>query len=184
MFCHVCGKELAEGTSFCTGCGTSLTAQDAQQPTVFPEAAQQPVPEPEYDKKGRVIPNPLRAPAGLTKKEFFASYSKTKSNIVSAAVIGYIAAGATLLLCVITGFYPLILLDVGILLATSLLVQLIQSRVCAIVLLAYSAFNTIYYLATTGQFSGWLIIIAGIFAVIGTFAFHKEWKAYRTRTAV
>lgn len=181
MFCKECGKELIDGAGFCSHCGASQTEQPAVPPVDRP-AVQPEIPV-EYDKKGRVVPNPLRAPAGLTKKEFFRSYSKTRSNIVAAAVIGYIAAGATLLLNLITGFYPLIFLDVGILLVMSLLVHLKQSRVCAVILLAYSAFNCIFGLIVSGQLTGWMIIIAGIFAVMGAFAFHKEWNAYLERTA-
>ena len=66
-----------------------------------------------------------------------------------------------------------------VVLALGLLIHLKQSRVCAVLLLAYSLFNCVVMLLSTGRFSGWLIILAGVFAVIYTFQLEKAYQEFR-----
>lgn len=37
MFCNNCGKEIAEGATFCNTCGTPLNGQPAQQKHTDPK---------------------------------------------------------------------------------------------------------------------------------------------------
>lgn len=147
------------------------------------ELIKDPVPKQEYDKKGRPIPNPDLAPAHLTRGEFFREFTTNKSNVKCAAILGYISAGITLIMIIAGSLDAYSLIDVAALVLLSVLIQTVQSRVCAILYLCYAVYNTIAGLVLNGQFAGWLIIIAGICGVIGTFGFHKDWKRYKARTS-
>ncbi len=103
-----------------------------------------------------------------------------KSEIKASAIIAYICAGVTLLVTLVSG-NMFSLLDVVILLVLGLLIHLKQSRACAIILLVYSLINVVYTIISTQSFGGYLIVIAGIFAVIYTFKFDKAWKAYQAQ---
>ena len=204
MFCPQCGADVRDGAIFCPQCGAALSqpaanpipseasagsgpaaaSAPAAEPIVNPaEPIVNPVPKQEYDKKGRPIPNPDLAPAHLTRNEFFKEFTTHKSSVKCAAILGYISAGITLIMIMAGALDAYSLIDVVALVALSLLIQLVQSRVCAILYLCYAVYNTIAGLVMNGQFAGWLIIIAGICGVIGTFGFHKDWKNYKARTA-
>ena len=115
----------------------------------------------------------------LSKKQFYAQCAskKDKGNIRAAAILGYICAGATLLLGVLMQNY-FIIIDVAIILGLSLGIHLAQSRVCAVLILIYSLINVIFSLLATGQISGWWLIIVGVCGIIGTFDFHKNYQNY------
>ena len=102
-----------------------------------------------------------------------------RNNLFSSAVIGYVIAGLTLYFGVIqTGNYFTIL-DVILVLACSLLIHLLQSRVAAIVLAAYAVLNVVVTSVSNGKFSGWWVALVGVYAVIYTFKFQKAWKDYQ-----
>ena len=135
-----------------------------------------------FDAIREKMMSPLGQPRADTKKEFLAlpENRKLRSNIRSAAIICYLAAGLTALV----GFFVLdmgayVLLDVAILLGLGLGVHLKQSKGCAIALLIYSILSCVLSSISNGQLSGWLVILAGIYAVISTFRLDKQWKAYR-----
>ena len=126
--------------------------------------------------------SPLGHPRADTKKEFLAlpENRKLRSNIRSVGIICYFCAAIT----AAAGYFLLdagefILLDVAILLGLGLGVHLGHSKVCAIVLLLYALVSAVLTCIDSGTFSGWLVILAGIYAVISTFRLDKQWKAYR-----
>lgn len=91
-------------------------------------------------------------------------------------MIGYVIAGLTLYFGVIqTGNYFTIL-DVILVLACSLLIHLLQSRVAAIVLTAYSVLHIYITSITNGRLSGWWVVFIGVYAIIMTFKFQKAWQ--------
>lgn len=69
-------------------------------------------------------------------------------------------------------------LDAFLLLGLALGIHIGKSRVCAVIVLVYSILNCLYALISTGKMSGYLIIIAGIYATIYTFKARKEYKEY------
>lgn len=115
----------------------------------------------------------------LSKKEFYTQYAekKDKGNIRAAAILGYICAGATLLLGVLMQNY-FIVIDVAIILGLSLGIHIAKSRACAVAILVYSLINVIFSLLATGQISGWWLVIVGVVGIIGTFHFHKAYQSY------
>ena len=121
-------------------------------------------------------------PIALTKAEFLdlPENAQLKKTIKSSAVILYVCAAITGL----AGFLVLdagafILLDVAIMVGLGLGIHLKQSKGCAIALLIYSVVSCVLTIISTGKVSGWLIIIAGIYAVSATFKLDKQWKQYR-----
>ena len=159
MKCPFCGAEAQPGQQFCLSCGAKLPADQAWG---YPYA---------------------NAAAGvnrnISKSEFCRSFApdKMRKNIRASAILCYISAAVTAVFAIL--FNPFMLLDVIIVLVLGLLIHLKQSRVCAVLLLAYSLFNCVVMLLSTGRFSGWLIILAGVFAVMYTFQLEKAYQAFR-----
>ena len=121
----------------------------------------------------------------MTRWEFFKSpkMSAISKNIFTCAVLGYVLSGLTLYLNVIkSGLYSSIP-TVVVLLACSLLIHLLQSRVAAIVLAAYAVLNVVVTAVSNGRFSGWWVALVGVYAVIYTFKFQKAWKDYQNDNA-
>lgn len=114
----------------------------------------------------------------MTRREFLKTpqMKMIRNNIFTCAVIGYVVAGLSLYFGVIqTGNY-FGLLDVVFILACSLLIHLLQSRVAAICLTAYSVLNIVVTTVANGKFSGWWVALVGVYAVIYTFKFQKAWQ--------
>lgn len=180
-YCSNCGVPLqSENQKFCPNCGSDLSAvsnqvgnQTAPASAAFDPAAQIKKHSPDF------------APLGLDRATFFKKYFAGRQNCVAAAILGYICAGTTIVLA-LTNWIDFInlysLLDVIIILTLSLLIHLLRSRIASVLMLAYAAFNTISMLLNFGKFAGWLGIVAGILAVVGSFQCVKEWKAYQARS--
>ncbi len=125
---------------------------------------------------------PWGTPVAATKKEFLdlPENAKLKKNIRSSAIVCYICAALTLVFGMFVLDSGLLsLIDVAILAGLGLGIQLSQSRVCAALLCVYAVINTIISLVSSGQISGYLIIIAGVYAMIYTFQLDKQWKVYQ-----
>ena len=164
--CPNCGNYSADTAAFCESCGTALPAAGYTQVS-YPAADayyQQPQAQLAADKQAF-----LELPEN----------AKMKKELKAAAILCYICAGITCVLMVLMAKNYLSLVDVALLIGLGLGVHLRQSRACAIVLCAYAVINTVISLVTTGTPGGWLVIIAGVFAVIYTFKLDKAWKAYQ-----
>ena len=173
-YCSNCGKELPQDSSgLCADCASAASAA--------------PLTTAEITKKmNRGKPNPADAPAGLNRRAFNKSYSDGARSCTAAAIVGYISAGATLLVA-LSGLLDgsiYMLIDVAIVLTCTLLVHLLKSRIAAIGLLGYGLFNFVSYMANSGEPRGWILVVAGILAIIGAFKCAKEWHEYQARTAV
>lgn len=158
MKCPTCGTEVQPGQQFCTSCGAKLPADQAWGNPYANAAA---------------VEN-----RNISKSEFCRSYApdKMRKNIRASAILCYISAAVTAVFAIM--FNPFMFLDVIIVLVLGLLIHLKQSRVCAVLLLAYSLFNCVVMMLSTGRFSGWLIILAGVFAVIYTFQAEKAYQEF------
>ena len=114
----------------------------------------------------------------MTRWEFFKSpkMSAISKNIFTCAVLGYVLSGLTLYLNVIkSGLYSSIP-TVVVLFACSLLIHLLQSRVAAIVMTAYSVLHIYITSIANGKLSGWWVVFIGVYAIIMTFKFQKAWQ--------
>ena len=159
MKCPICGTEVQPGQQFCTSCGAKQPANQAWGNPYANAAA---------------VEN-----RNISKSEFCRSHApnKVRRNIRASAILCYISAAVTAVFAIM--FNPFMFLDVIIVLVLGLLIHLKQSRVCAVLLLAYSLFNCVAMLLSTGQVSGWLIILAGVFAVMYTFQAEKAYQEFR-----
>lgn len=117
----------------------------------------------------------------MTRTEFLKTpeQSVNRKNIKSCAICGYVVAGISLIINVFMLGNYLGVIDFLFLIAMALLIQLLQSRVAAILLSIYSIANTIITAVALGRPGGWWIVVIGIFAVYYTFKFQKAWKEYR-----
>ena len=115
----------------------------------------------------------------ISKKEYYAKYAnkRDKGNIRYAAIMAYVCAAISLALGIYIKNY-LIVIDVALIVGLALGVQIAKSRVCAILLLIYGCISTILTTISTGRVSGWWLIIVGVWAVIGTFNFQKDYQKY------
>lgn len=114
----------------------------------------------------------------MTKKEFFknGATSGTKGNIIAAAVMMYISLVVTLLVMFVMYGNMGAILDCSLLITLGLCVHLLQSRIAAVLSLAYGIFNVVVMYMVTGELNGWLILVAGICACVGTFKLEKEYQ--------
>lgn len=187
-FCANCGTDLgSEPVRFCPNCGAPHTSQpQPAAPQPQPDASQPQAAIPNGGKAAKkAAPDPGLAPDGLNRHGFLRAYSAGAKLCMTAAVLAYISAGVTLILLLVGGQQSIVdasaLLDVVILLVLGLLLHLLYSRVSAILLLIYGVFNAVYMTIQTGQLAGYLILAAGILAVIGAFGCAKDWRNYRLR---
>ena len=180
-YCTVCGAPVSqENTKFCPNCGRDLQADSAPATAQTQPTAGTVNPAAQMKKR-----SPELAPAGLDKATFFKRYSRGRQNCIGAAILCYISAGLTAVLALtnIVDFINIYaFIDVFVILILGLLVHLLRSRVAAVLLLAYAVYNVVVMVMSTGEFAGWWLLIAGVFAVIGAFQCVKEWKAYLART--
>lgn len=179
--CPNCGVPLQpENMKFCPNCGTQLSS--AQEPVGTSAVPVAPAFDPgEQMKKGMAY----SAPLGLDKKTFLKKYSVGRKECAAAAIAGYIAAGITTILAfteISEYFNILSLLDVAIVVTLCLFIHLLRSRIASILLLGYALASMIIMLVDYGVFSGWLVLAAGISAVVGSFQCVKEWKTYQARS--
>lgn len=103
-----------------------------------------------------------------------------RTNITVAAVCMYISAVVSFLLNVLLFNDAWVLVDCALLVGMALGVQIGKSRVCAVIAVVYSVFNTLSYLLEDGMIGGWLIIAAAFCAVYGTFRLKKAYEKYRS----
>ena len=169
-YCSSCGSPLPDGNArFCTACGAEQTL---------------PPPAAKRMRRGS-SPTFVDAPPGLDKRSFFKLYSPGAKKCVGAGILGYICAGITAVVAItgiVSSFGITALLDAGITLTLSLLVHLLKSRVAATLLLVYALCSIVVVLVTSGMFSGWLVALAAIWGMNGSFAAAKEWQMYQLRS--
>ena len=157
MKCPTCGAEVQPGQKYCPSCGTQQKA----------------------DQAWGYAPSVRVEDRGISKTQFCRNYApdKIRKNIRGSAILRYFSAAITGVVAVLMN--PFMLIDAVIVLALGLAIHLKQSRVCAVLLLAYGVINCLIMLVGTGRLSGWLIILAGVFAVIYTFQLEKEYRAFQ-----
>ncbi len=159
MKCPTCGADVQPGQKYCPSCGTQ---QKTDRPWGNPSA-----------------PSIAVEDQDITKSEFCRSRAsdKVRKNIRGSAILCYISAGVTAVFALLFNLFMLI--DAVIVLGLGLAIHLKQSRVCSILLLVYGVVSCVTVLMETGRVSGWLVILAGVFAVIYTFQLEKEYRAFR-----
>ena len=165
MKCVGCGTELEPGALLCQSCGRVVSSEDVAK---------------------------SKAQSGqLTKKEFYKlpGMKSCRGNIRGCAIILYFCSGMTILASVLMqvltsssvmdGFQiSASIIDGVLLLALGLWLQFGKSRICAIITLRYGIFNMVMVAIANGQVQGWLIPLAGGWAIAYTFKFHSLWRKY------
>jgi len=114
----------------------------------------------------------------MTRREFYKSdeMAQVRKNIRVCAISAYVIAALSLLVNLLLLDNPTGILDSITMVVLGLLIQLLQSRVAAILLAIYGVVNMIAVTIMTGRFGGWWIMVVAIWAVVYTFKFHKAWK--------
>ena len=179
----------------CPNCGAPAAPQGAQagpnfgqpNPQGQPNFRHQPNPQgqPNFAQQPYPQGQPNFAqqpyPQKLSKREFLhhPNLKKCCSNIKGSAITLYVCAVITAILSIFVLGNIFAIVDVAIVVGLGLGIHLGQSRVCAIICLVYAAFTFIYMTIENGRASGYLILIAAIYAVIATFQFQKAWKEYQ-----
>lgn len=120
--------------------------------------------------------------SGVTKKEFVEKYAaeNVRKDIRNAAITGYVCSGLTLVLGVAMANPIGIVL--GLIIAGLVLgFHLAKSKVCAIAWLVLVSLDCIVSIATVGSPSGWIMIIAGVWAVKALNNADKEYKIFKEK---
>lgn len=98
-------------------------------------------------------------------------------NIKSSAIVCYICLAISLISVILGNLLGII--DILLLGGLTLGMHIGKSKGCAIALLVCSVLSTLITLISTGQFMGWLWIIASGWAVISFNKLTKEYKAFQ-----
>lgn len=168
--CPYCGQPNQDSAKFCTSCGAALAEQapDTGAGSLYAE-------KPSYASAAPYTP------VVTTKKEFIdlPENAKLKKELKTSGIICYICAGITLVMGLLVSGNYYIILDVALLVGLGLGIHLKQSKACAIALAIYGVISMVVGLVVNGQPSGWLILLAGVYAVIYAFKLDKAWKQYQ-----
>ncbi len=167
--CTQCGAYSDDSAKFCTSCGQPFGSEAAEVQPAY------------YTAEDSI--STAYAPKVATKKEFLdlPENISIKNMLKTSGIFCYICAGLTLIAGIVISGSWLSIIDFLILLVLGLFIHLKQSKVCAILLAVYSVVNVIISKIAFGKFQGWLIVLAGIFAVTSTFRLDKAWKEYQAK---
>ena len=117
----------------------------------------------------------------MTRSEFLKTkeMKKIRANIFACAALGYAIAVGSVIVNVIQSRNFSVILDAVFLIAMSLLIHLLQSRVAAILIGVYSVINigVMYYM--NGKPGGIIVLAVAIYAIIYTFKFQKAWNDHK-----
>lgn len=191
MICEKCGQWIEGGSMTCSKCGAPVNvnnAQDADAAAGSAEnmmAAGNAAPDGGQPAADGYYANGMQCGQPLMKKNEFYNHpniAPVKSQIRSAGIACYIVAGITLAVSAfvngifwgIIGAVPGCLLLVGL----GLGIQFGKSRVCAVILTVFGAINTMYVMLERGRAGGWVVLLAGIYAVKYTFKYQDAWAEY------
>lgn len=116
----------------------------------------------------------------MSRKEFYrhAVMKRIRTNINTASIILYVCSVATFVLNVVLMNNVFGIVDVILVLGLALGIHIAKSRVCAGAMTIYSLINVIATAIGTGRLTGYLPVIAAIYALVETCNFHKAWKEY------
>ena len=103
--------------------------------------------------------NSVREMNALERKHYSLAARTFHATVMGAAILGLVAL--------------LIGLGLGI--------HLKQSRACAVAPCVIGVINVIVGIATSGTPSGYLVLIAGILAIVYTFKLEKAWQQYQAQ---
>ncbi|MBQ8831426.1 MAG: zinc-ribbon domain-containing protein [Oscillospiraceae bacterium] len=127
----------------------------------------------------------LAAPVNrnISFKEYIGTYAEPTlvKNIKSSAIVCYVCLAISLIFAILYNYLGLI--DVVVLGGLTLGMHLGKSKACAIALLVCSILSTLIALVSTGQFSGWLWIVASGWAVTSFSKLTKAYKAFQAGEA-
>lgn len=199
MWCQKCGAQISDQNNFCPKCGAKVTKvnqfrdnQNDQQYNdngqMYQQGSQQmnqgvndryDIRQPYYNP-GMEQQVQIQSDDREQRKQYFKSKecSLEKGFIITAAVLLYISATVTFFIALLSS--ALMLVDAVILVTVATLLLVLKSRVVSIVCGAYSLINVIAMAYMYHTFGGWLILLAAIFANLGTFMIHSKWNSYKT----
>lgn len=175
MICEKCGQWIEDGSNACSKCGAPVNVNNAQDANAAGAGGFNAGAAMGQPTAGGYNANGMQgSQAPLTKKEFFKhpNVASLRSQIIGAGIFCYISAGLSLV-------FADSIIDALLILGLGLGIHLGRSRVCAIILTVYSVFNMIIMILLEGTLTGWLILLAGIYAIIYTFKYQSAWAEYK-----
>ena len=159
MYCAHCGAEVREDEKFCQYCGSPVE----QSQTVETAGVQQ------FDQ----LPPPSNF-KGFVKRTDLCS-PDVRKNIQGSWIMLFVCAGISIVYAIVLGFVPI---D-GILLALiALWMMLTYSLASSITANVVALIEFFVGIQQTGEFRGYLVVIAAIFSLVYILKGRKQYKNY------
>lgn len=119
--------------------------------------------------------------SNITKREFLERYApmSLRGDLKKAAIIGYICSGISAVFGLVM-MNPFAILEVMIMVGLLLGMHLGRSKACAIIYLCIACLDCLVSIVTYGIPAGWLVIVAGILAVVTFGKIDKQYKEFKT----
>ena len=116
----------------------------------------------------------------LTQKEFMKlpELKQYRNYILLGTMIMYLSALCTGVLNIAFLHNPFAFVDVILVLALTISIQITKNKICAVILCAYAAINSLAVTFMRGRLGGFQILIASVFIVIAVFQIQKAWERY------
>ncbi len=191
--CPACGATVAAGSAYCTNCGQKLNpvppAQPyvpAQQPNFAQTPPYAPAQQPGFAQAQPFAPpfTPPQPPAGqfISKRDYRMQYvPRFAKEVRNVAILCYVCAGLNAVISLF--FNPIGLIDSLILLGLTLGMHLGKSKACAIAVLVLACIEMLVGIILFQSPTGFLWLIAGIWAVVIFNKADKQYKAYMLSAA-
>lgn len=169
QYCTNCGIQLTQGVAFCSNCGIALSNNKVQSNI-------------SYDKTSQIMRSQVQKPILVSRKDFVEKYAQPsyKRDVKNIAILCYVCAGINALIAL--AFYPIAIIDSLLLVGFTLGMHLGKSKLCAIFLLILSCIEMLAGIITSGAVSGFLWVIAGIWAVVTFNKIEKAYKVFQSST--
>ena len=157
MKCYVCGAEIAQGSQICPECNNRIAFDDYMY---------------------KEVP-PTENVVTYDEKQFYQKFASKniKSWVIAIGVMAIVSGVASVSWLFLGNLLSII--DIVFYITFGILILTLKKWGFTLTVTVYSGVFSLITLATTEQFTGWLVLIAGIISTIGLRKINKAYNLYK-----